>query len=111
MNENERSALAAYRDALERKEPDAQRAWERLVEKIDAGAQPLSIDLEPPRRRPWLAWGLGAAAAVLLAVWAWPRGRAVEARDSGAGSEAMFEAERPHGQPVVAPPQPSTPHR
>lgn len=93
MNENERSALAAYRSSLGAKQPEPGRDWSRLLSKVEAGAQPMSVELEPPRRRRWIAWGLGAAAAVILAAWAWPRSEAAQGEDAAGASQAAYGAE------------------
>lgn len=103
MNENERSALAAYRASLGANQPDAARDWSRLVAKIEAGAQPLSVELEPPRRRRWAAWGVGAAVAVLLAVWAWPKSESARGEDAAGVSQAAYEAEQRASSAVVRP--------
>lgn len=105
MNENERSALAEYRASLGAKQPDAARDWSRLVGKIESGAQPMSVELEPPRRRRWAAWGVGAAAAVLLAVWAWPKFEPARGEDTAGVSQAAYEAEQ-RGTSAVVRPQP-----
>lgn len=110
MNENERSALAAYRASLGAKQPEPARDWSRLVSKIEAGVQPLSVDIEPPRRRRWVAWGLGAAAAVLLAVWAWPKFEAAQGEDGTDGSAAAYEA-GDRASSAVALPQPEPARR
>jgi len=105
MNENERLALAAYRTSLGAKQPEQARDWSRLVGKIEAGAQPLSVDLEPRRRRGWIAWGVGAAAAVLLAAWAWPRSEAAQGDEGSDASQAAYEVEG-RASSAVARPQP-----
>lgn len=108
MNDSERSALAAYRTSLGERLPEPGRDWSRLVGKIEAGAQPLSVELEPPPRRRWLAWGVGAAAAVVLALWAWPRFEATQGEDSAGSSQAAYGAEEP-APSVLARPQPEPP--
>lgn len=93
MNENERSALAAYRSSLGAKQPEPGRDWSRLLSKIEAGTQPMSVELEPPSRRRWIAWSLGAVAAVALAVWAWPRPEAAQGESTADASQAAYGAE------------------
>ncbi|MGH1343008.1 MAG: tetratricopeptide repeat protein [Nannocystales bacterium] len=92
MNENERAALAEYRGSLGRKQPEQDRDWARLVSKIEAGAQPLSVELEARPRRRWLPWGLGAAVAVLSAVWAWPEPEPADAAHRPGGAQAAYGA-------------------
>lgn len=69
MSEDMRSLLSAYKAEVEHSVPDRERDWGRLVQRIDAGTEPLPIDLRRPIRRRWLPWALGATAAIMLAMW------------------------------------------
>ncbi|MFN3185269.1 MAG: tetratricopeptide repeat protein [Nannocystaceae bacterium] len=61
------SLLSAYKREVEGSVPDRDRDWRRLVQRIDAGAEPLPVELDAPARGRWLPWALGAVAAVVLA--------------------------------------------
>lgn len=121
MSEDIQSLLSAYKAEVEQSVPDRERDWGRLVQRIDAGTEPLPVDLEPPVRRRWLPWALGAAAAVALATWGLTHvgwGTSTEQTDgahmavdeAGArGSERAVELEPPAEPAPVRRAQPRTP--
>lgn len=93
MSEDMQSLLSAYKAEVEQSVPDRERDWGRLVQRIDAGTEPLPVDLEPPARRRWLPWALGAAAAVALATWGLTRvGWGTPAEQTGGAHMAVDEA-------------------
>jgi hypothetical protein len=104
MKEHERDALAAYRASVDTKVPEPDRAWERLVGKVEAGAQPLPIDLGPPvRRRAWVWAVAGVAAAAAVVLWAVPRFESAQAEAADTGTQAAYDAEPSDSGVVVSP--------
>ena len=114
MSEDMQSLLSAYKAEVEQSVPDRERDWGRLVQRIDAGTEPLPVDLDAPPHRRWLPWVLGAAAAIALATWGLGRvdwGRSTE--EVGGAHMAVDEAEAPSSVRAVevTPPEASAPVR
>lgn len=114
MSEDMQSLLSAYKAEVEQSVPDRERDWGRLVQRIDAGAEPLPVELDSPPRRRWLPWALGAAAAIALATWGLTRVNwGTPTEDVGAAHMAVDEADtQPSVRAVeVGPLEPSRPAR